>query len=107
MIPFNLKHDLFQVAPAFGVGQTPRMTCKACTCHKCLGYATELEQLKKDLGQVTKLQEDLHKLRNTGKKVADEVANLQILCRVRGRDTTDETLPYPEAKRSKQATILD
>ena len=83
------------------------MTCKACTCHRCRGYATELEQLKKDVGQVAKLQEDLHKLRNTQKTLVDLVANFQIMSRVHGRVTTDETLPYPVAKRPKTAIILD
>ena len=80
------------------------MSCKACACHRCCGYASELEKLKKDVGQVAKLQEDLHKLRNTVKTLADQVFNLQLLCRVHARDATDETLPYPETKRPR---ILD
>ena len=108
MIQLSLKRILSHMAPAFGgVGQTTRMTCKACTCHKCLGHATEFELLKKKVAQVTKLQDDLQKLRNTGKQLADEVANLQILCRVRGRETPDDTISYPEAKRAKQPILLD
>lgn len=87
---------LYQVAAAVCVERVPKMStaCSACTCHNCRGLATELLQLRKDVAQVAKLQEDLQKLQATGKTLADVVANLQIQFRV-GAGGQADTVEYP------------
>ena len=82
------------------------MSCIACTCHKCLGHAAEFEKLKREVAQVAKLQESVNQLKVAGRNLADEVANLQILCRVRGTEHP-ETIEYPDATSSKRPRLLD
>lgn len=73
----------------------PEMSCSACTCHKCCGFAAELDKLAAKVAQVDELQNRLQRLWDAGKTLADKVASLQIHCGLRGGE---DTIQYPQAQ---------
>lgn len=91
-IQMNLKPAFSVVAAAVCVGAS-KMSCRACSCHKCRGLAAEFEQMKTEVAQVAQLQKELQHLRRAATNLADQVANLQIQCRVHGGDDTIEYSP--------------